>query len=620
MTLAPAPLFEVTARGRLVALFAARTFETIAKSPVVVPVASRFKAEVATRESRTNFAAAASLTSMKPLGGPKDSRGGTATDGDPWKAHVLLQLRRRDREQCRRFRDLVCAYSGLLDKSGATDWILASGRRGAVSPSRAQLKKAAGELAYQVVERQQQMKMQDDVLEEQRDRLLQDERRLAGARDLRLQLRLRAERLGERNGRLKAEYDALMERQGRAERRLREEKLRGSGLLEDVMALKRQAAARLNQRNHRRSRAQDVNLQKELQTAATSQVNVDSSLGGARWRCLALKKKPAEKSPAEIQADFLLLPFLRSAPASHVSPRIPASIRDLFERRRGRSRPAAEEEEPARPVRVPAAARVPGRALHVLEAHEQGVNAAAFCPSSALLASAGTDRVVKVWQVRAGALRHQTTLDGSTEGLTCVQFDPTGHRILAGSYDKSALLWCLDRPVAKLTLTGHGRKVTAARFSRHQVVTGSADGTVRMWDLQRAACVHLAQASSFCSDVVCSENVAISGHFDRKIRLWDTRLSSCVRCLSAQGKVTSLDLSADGRHLLSCCRDDGLQLLDVRRWSHRGAAFRAEGFKCASDSTKVAISASVSAVCWSSSGEYAASVDKKGRAVLWSDL
>ncbi|XP_077422190.1 ATG16 autophagy related 16-like 2 [Vanacampus margaritifer] len=585
---------------------------------------------------------------MKPLG------------GDDWKAHVVLHLRRRDREQHHRFRQLVGAYSRLLDKSSVTDWILSSGRRAscaAVSPppssssswssSCVQLKKTTGELAYQVVERQQHVKIQDNLLDEQRDRLLQGERGVAAARDLRQQLRFGVERLEAENGLLKSKYDALMERQRRAERRLRDEKLRGSGLLEDVVTLKRQAAARLNQRNHRRSRVQDVNLQKDLQTAATSKLNVDSSLAVPNCRCFPPKKTFADKSQVRLSS---------SVPASESSPRILASIRELFQRRRGQSLCGSEEEEEelACRVRVPTMARVPSRALHVLEAHEQAVNTAAFCSSSALLASAGTDRVVKVWEVRAGALRHQTTLDGSTEGLTCVQFDPTGQKILAGSYDKSALLWCLDQPVAKLTLTGHGRKVTAARFSRHQVVTGSADGTVRIWDLQRAACVHSAHASSFCSDVVCSENVAISGHFDGKIRLWDTRLSSCVHCLPAQGKVTSLDLSADGRHLLSCCRDDGLQLLDVRRWSDRSATFRADGFKCASDSTKVAISpdaclvaagsadgavyvwnvsagnletrladkhsASVSAVCWSSSGEYAASVDKRGRAVLWSDL
>lgn len=97
-----------------------------------------------------------------------------------------------------------------------------------------------------------------------------------------------------------------------------------------------------------------------------------------------------------------------------------------------------------------------------------------------------------------------------------------GWKVLAASYDKSALLWQRDEPVPKvttclsvlcglvrilgdlcvllcltcashlsqLTLTGHRRKVTAARFGAlpHQVVTGSADRTIRWWDLHRAAC------------------------------------------------------------------------------------------------------------------------------------
>nr|XP_061811892.1 protein Atg16l2-like [Nerophis lumbriciformis] len=548
---------------------------------------------------------------------------------DGWKAHVVRQLRRRDREQHHNFRDLVYAYSRLLERSSVTDAILAGAGRRPDSPPPflcvVRLKRNAAELAYQVVEKQQQLKNQEKVLEEQRGRLPREERRRAEARDVRRQLQLGAERLARENQLTKGRYDALMERRRLAERFLREEELRGCGLLDDLVSFKRQAAARLNRRNDRRARVQDVNLQKDLQTAATSEVSVDRG-------CF----------------------FLRSVPASESSPKILASFRELFERRRGRSSYASDEEEPACPLRVPTAARLPARALHVLEAHEQGVNTAAFCPSSALLASGGTDKVVKIWEVRAGTLRHRTTLDGSTEGLTCVQFDPAGHRVLAGSYDKSALLWRLDRPVAKLTLTGHGRKVTAARFSRNRVLTGSADGTLRIWDPQRAACVHLARVPSCCSDVVCLENVAISGHFDHHIRFWDDRLSGCVHRVSAGGKVTSLDLSADGRHLLSCCRDDVLRLLDLRWWSDHSAAFRAEGFKCASDSTKVAVSpdarfvaagsgdggvyvwnvsagklearladkhsASVSAVCWSMSGEYAASVDKRGRAVLWSDI
>ncbi|XP_061828415.1 autophagy-related protein 16-1 isoform X2 [Nerophis lumbriciformis] len=482
------------------------------------------------------------------------------------------------------------------------------------------LEKTTGELAYQVVELQKQMKIKENILEDQRERLLQEERRLKDTLDVRYQLRTRVERVEEDNRLLKKKYDGLMEQQRWAESQLREEKVRGSRLLEDMIHPKQQAAARMNTRNERRS----------------------SSFSLANLRRLPFKESSPEKSHGRL-----------SRSASESSPSILTTIKELFEKRRGQSLCGLEEDLLC-PVRVSMSARVPVRALQVLDAHEQGVNAATFCSSSALLASGGTDRMVKLWHVRAGALRHRASLDGSTEGITCVEFDPTGRRILAGSYDKSALMWRLDDPVPKLTLTGHKRKVTAARFSLHQVVTGSADGTIRLWDPHRAACVRLVDVPSFCSDVVCSDNLIISGHFDHKIRFWDARLASCVHELEAQGKVTSLDLSADRRQLLSCCRDDGLQLLDVRRCSGQSAAFRAEGFKCGSDSTKAAISpdagfvaagsadgavyvwnvfsgnletrladkhsAAISAICWSLSGEYVASVDKRGRAVLWSDI
>lgn len=36
------------------------------------------------------------------------------------------------------------------------------------------------------------------------------------------------------------------------------------------------------------------------------------------------------------------------------------------------------------------------------EAHEQGINAVRFSSGSDLLATGGTDRVIKLWEVRAG--------------------------------------------------------------------------------------------------------------------------------------------------------------------------------------------------------------------------
>uniref|UniRef100_A0A3Q1GDQ8 Autophagy-related protein 16-2-like n=1 Tax=Acanthochromis polyacanthus TaxID=80966 RepID=A0A3Q1GDQ8_9TELE len=511
------------------------------------------------------------------------------------------------------------------------------------------LKKTTGELAYQVVELQQQIKIKERVLDQQHARLREDERRRKGALDERRALQERVEQVQQQNGALKTEYDGLLERQRGAESRLREEKVRGGHLLEDMIHLKQQAAARMNSRNERKSRAREANLQKQLQTAARSKVTVDSSSSAPTSRSTSPKNEDLDDSMEPRRTRLF-----RSASAT--SPRIFTSIREMFGRKRRGHSVCSLEEDLVFPVGFCLSARVPVRALQVLEAHEQGINAVSFSSSSDLLATGGTDRVLKLWEVRAGSLAPRATLDGSTEGITCVEFDPAGFRVLAASYDKSAILWRLDDSVPKVTLTGHSRKVTAARFSSilHQVATGSADRTVRLWDLHRAACVQLVDVPSFCSDLVCSENCIISGHYDCKIRVWDTRASSCVQELPAQGRVTSLNLSSDHRQLLSCCRDDCLQLIDLRRWSHDRMCFRAEGFKCGSDSTKAVISpdscylaagsadgavyiwnvstsnletrlpdkhsSSISAVSWSLSGEYVVSVDKSRRAVLWSDI
>ncbi|XP_054868525.1 protein Atg16l2 isoform X2 [Amphiprion ocellaris] len=612
---------------------------------------------------------------MDPSGGSQRSGRLQAPEGgggsQPWRRHIVRQLQHRDRRQQAMFQDLIRCYSRLLEKTSLAQGLLSCSVRPPSADSltsllqqSSQLKKTTGELAYQVVELQQQIKIKERVLDQQHARLQEDKRRREGALDEQRALQEQVEWVQQQNGALKTDYDGLLERQRGAESRLREEKVRGGHLLEDMIHLKQQAAARMNSRNERRSRcvlchgvvfssgfcsrAREANLQKQLQTAARSKVTLDSSSNAPTSRSTSPKNDDLDESMEPRRTRLF-----RSASAT--SPRIFTSIREMFGKRRGHS-VCSLEEDLVFPVGFCLSARVPVRALQVLEAHEQGINAVRFSSSSDLLATGGTDRVLKLWEVRAGSLAPRATLDGSTEGITCVEFDPAGFRVLAASYDKSAILWRLDDSVPKVTLTGHSRKVTAARFSSvlHQVATGSADRTVRLWDLHRAACVQLVDVASFCSDLVCSENCIISGHYDCKIRVWDTRASSCVQELPAQGRVTSLDLSSDHRQLLSCCRDDCLQLIDLRRWSHNRMCFRSEGFKCGSDSTKAVISpdscylaagsadgavyiwnvstgnletrlpdkhsSSISAVSWSLSGEYVVSVDKSRRAVLWSDI
>ncbi|XP_039899237.1 beta-arrestin-1 isoform X5 [Simochromis diagramma] len=547
----------------------------------------------------------ANARGVSPWGSRPPAPGAGGRSDESWKGHIIRELKHRDLSQHAMFQDLIRFYTQLLEKTSLTKGLLSSAARrppagGAPlsSPQQQsiQLKKTTGELAYQVVELTQQIKIKDGVLEEQHARLLQEQRCLSRVSDAHQELQAKVEQVQGQNTVLKVEYDTLLEQQRAAEAKLRQETVRGEELLAKVMKRKNQAAARMNSHNERRSRAREA-----TQAAARSKVNLDrsavhplsSTSPSSGFSNSSSAPSSRSTSPKNEKRDTSTerKPMRLVRSASVTSPRILTSIKELFEKRRGHS-VCSQEEDLVSPVRICVPARVPARALQVLDAHEQDINAVRFSSSSDLLATGGTDKVIKLWEVRAGLLTHRGTLDGSTEGITCIEFDPMGFRILAASYSKAAMLWQLGDSVPKVTLTGHSRKVTAARFSsinHHQVVTGSADGTIRLWDLRRAACLQSRNVAKYCSDLVCSKNGIISGHYDGQIRAWDSRVASCVQVFPAQGKVTSLDLSSDHCQLLSCCRDDCLQLFDLRRWSNERVTFRADGFKCGSDSTKAVI-------------------------------
>ncbi|XP_036393340.1 protein Atg16l2 [Megalops cyprinoides] len=587
----------------------------------------------------------------------------TKTTAEKWKRHIVRQLKHRDRSQKIMFQDVILSYIKLLERSHQrtliTQGIFGSVARPAVTKSSKDsltadeatvrdLRKTSGELAYQVVELQQAIRIKDSVLEEQHARMCEVQRHLGTVEAEFVGLQARVEEVREGNRVLKREYDTLLERHHSMDETYRQEKVRGSELLEDMIQRKRLAAVNMNSKNEKRVRAREANLQRELETAAKKKVNIDIGFGS-----MPSTVAPSTKGEVAEKLEKQHGRLFRSASAT--SPRILDSIKELFEKRRRGNTLCSLEEDLYAPVGICLAARVPSKALHILDAHELGINAVRFSSSSNLLATGGTDRVIKLWDVSAGKLNNRGSLDGSNEGITSIEFDPTGTRILAASYDKSALFWRLDDCAPKFTLTGHSRKVTAAKFkcSLRQVVTGSADRTVKVWDLHRAACIQTIEVLSYCSDVVCSEYFIISGHYDRKIRFWDSRAASCTQEVPLQGKVTSLDICPDHRQLLSCSRDECLQVVDLRMSNSR-RSFRADGFKCGCDSTKAIFSpdgnylaagsadgavyiwnvnsgnletclpgkhsSSINAVSWSVSGEYVVSVDKSRRAVLWSDI
>jgi WD40 repeat protein len=150
---------------------------------------------------------------------------------------------------------------------------------------------------------------------------------------------------------------------------------------------------------------------------------------------------------------------------------------------------------------------------------------------------------------------------------------------------------------------GHARDVRSGAFSRDgtHLLTGSEDGTLKLWDLATTRLVRTFSGHKGEVTVVALSpegGRALSGSKDKTIKLWDVATGRLIRTiyahLDSSSEVSSVAFSPDGKRLLSSSRGEGAAKLwdaDTGRLVHM---FR--------HSTKLAFHSNVSAAVFSPDG------------------
>lgn len=165
-------------------------------------------------------------------------------------------------------------------------------------------------------------------------------------------------------------------------------------------------------------------------------------------------------------------------------------------------------------------------------------------------------------------------------------------------------------------LSGHSARVTSVRFmGPSTVVSGAADGTVRLWsqEAEGGGFKALAALGDNGGDVVAAlphpaggHVVAVSGG-DRRWRIWDVARSAAVAVIEeaslGSAQYTSADLHPDGL-LVACGTDDAaVRMFDLRAQGAEAARFH-EGHR-----------GSISSISFSENGYLMASAGEDGARV-----
>jgi WD40 repeat protein len=121
-----------------------------------------------------------------------------------------------------------------------------------------------------------------------------------------------------------------------------------------------------------------------------------------------------------------------------------------------------------------------GRQLHLLQ-HKGTVLSERFSRNGKLLVTASTDGTAGVWDVATGS--RLLLLTGATGAAEDAAFSPDGDIALANA-DRIARIYSSDDGRLLAAFAGHNDTVTSVSFdpTGRTLVTGSDDGTARLWD------------------------------------------------------------------------------------------------------------------------------------------
>lgn len=251
----------------------------------------------------------------------------------------------------------------------------------------------------------------------------------------------------------------------------------------------------------------------------------------------------------------------------------------------------------------------PGSEIKDFQAHDDVVTALDFDYPFGTMITAALDDTVRVWDLNVG--RCTGFLEGHNASVRCLQIED--NIVATGSMDASVKLWDLSRArtthssrvtnrendidaaeIAHSTtledclvysLDAHVGEITALHFKGNTLVSGSADKTLRQWDLEKGRCVQTldvlwaaAQASSLGGDsqwrptgrapdssadfvgaVQCFDAALACGTADGMVRLWDLRSGQVHRSLVGHtGPVSCLQF--DDVHLVTGSLDRSIRV------------------------------------------------------------
>ncbi|PON89685.1 Guanine nucleotide-binding protein, beta subunit [Trema orientale] len=170
-------------------------------------------------------------------------------------------------------------------------------------------------------------------------------------------------------------------------------------------------------------------------------------------------------------------------------------------------------------------------------------------------------------------------LQAHSDEVWFLQFSHNGKYLASSSNDRSTIIWEVDVNGGlslKHKLCGHQKPVSSVSWSPddRQLLTCGVEEAVRRWEVASGECLHVYEKPGL-GLVSCGwfpdGKWIFSGVSDRSICMWGLDGKE-LECWKGQRtlKISDLEITSDGKQVISICRETAILLLDreakIERW------------------------------------------------------
>lgn len=161
--------------------------------------------------------------------------------------------------------------------------------------------------------------------------------------------------------------------------------------------------------------------------------------------------------------------------------------------------------------------------LWTQKAHEKDINSVDVSPNDKLVASASQDKLVKIWNAKAGTMFG--SLRGHKRGVWCVAFSTVDRCLATSSADSTIKIWALSDFTCVKSFEEHNNSVLRVEFITRgmQLVSSGSDGLIKIWTINENECVKTLdnhEDKVWALSTRSDGDVLVSGGGDSLINFW----------------------------------------------------------------------------------------------------